>query len=71
MLGGIMTRISVIKMDPFMMNKRCPGCDANVFVVKKRPHEDAIWYCAKCERKLLKEVDVPKPSFWKRLLGRT
>ena len=62
--------IRVVKMDSFMENKRCPGCDSDCFVIKKRPREDAIWYCAKCERKLLKEVDVPKPSFWKRLLGR-
>jgi len=64
--------IMVVKMDKFMTNKRCPECDSDCFVVKKKSTDDyMIWYCAKCERVLLKEVvEDQRSGFISRLLAR-
>jgi len=60
-----MTKIQVMKLAKFMHNKRCPECDYDAFVVKQVGGQNyMIWYCAKCERRLLKENIVKKEKKW-------
>ena len=57
--------IKVVKMDRFMVNKRCPDCNSDAFVIKKIGGQDYMtWYCAKCERTLLKEIISKKEKKW-------
>jgi hypothetical protein len=60
-----MTKIQVMSLAKFMLNKRCPDCDCDAFVVKGNTKQDyMLWYCAKCEKVLLKELIVKKEKKW-------
>lgn len=58
-----MNNVKVVKIPKFMHNKRCPECDSDAFVIEQKDGQ-RFWYCAKCERKLLREIIIKKEKKW-------
>lgn len=66
------THFEAIMMDKFMINKRCPTCDCDAFVIEQEGGQTfRIWYCGRCKRPLLKElISIEKKDYIKKLFER-